>query len=82
MTSYNVAHQLGHLQLHADTGAIVTSGGDLQNDQKTAGIIFNIVKSLVDVEKLQSVSVHFQSSCYVIVVSGNKIHVVKKESHQ
>ena len=26
MTSYNVAHQLGHLQLHADTGAIVTSG--------------------------------------------------------
>ena len=30
MTSYNVAHQLGHLQLHADTGAIVTSGGDLQ----------------------------------------------------
>ena len=30
MTSYNVAHQLGHLQLHADTGAIVTSGGELQ----------------------------------------------------
>jgi len=78
--NYNVEGQQGYMQLSVSNGAVVNSGGDLQNDEKTAKIIYNIVKSTSQVEKVKTISVNFQSSCYVIVLSGTKIHVVKKES--
>jgi len=81
MSQYNVAVQQGELQLSVETGAILSSSGHLQNDEKTANILYNIVKSTWSLQKVKTLSVSFQSNCYVIVLSGNKIHVVKKESH-
>jgi len=80
--NYNVTDQLGFLQLSSDTGAILTSGGELQNDEKTAKILYNIVKSCVNLEKVKTISLNFQSCCYNVALSGNKIHAVKKESHR
>jgi len=75
-----VTNQLGFLQLSSDTGAILLSGGDLQNDEKTAKTLYNIVKSSMNLEKVKTLSLNFQAYCYILVLSGNKIHVVKKES--
>ena len=37
-----IAGQTGYLVLHTD-GAILSSGGDLENDEGTAGHIFKLV---------------------------------------
>lgn len=79
--NYNITNQLGFLQMSSDTGAILTSGGDLQNDENTAKLLYNIVKSCANLEKFKTISLNFQSCCYIVVLSGNKIHAVKKESH-
>jgi len=81
MSQNNVAGQQGELQLSIDSGVILSSSGDLQNDEKTASILYKIVKSTWSLEKVKTLSISFQSNCYVIVLSGNKIHIVKKESH-
>jgi len=76
----SVSNQLGFLQLSSDTGAILLSGGDLQNEEKIAKTLYNIVKCSMNLEKVKTLSLNFQACCYIVVLSGNKIHVVKKES--
>ena len=34
----------------------------------------------MNLEKVKTLSLNFQACCYIVVLSGNKIHVVKKES--
>lgn len=52
----------------------------LQNDEKTANTIYGIVKSTGKLEKTKTISISHKKYSFVIVLSGNKIHVVKRES--
>lgn len=42
MDRSNIQGQLGYLTLNAD-GAVLASGGELDNDEKTAGIIHELI---------------------------------------
>jgi len=72
--------QVGFLVLSSDTGAVLNSGGDLQSDEKTAAALFSLVKTCAQLNKAKQVSVSYSDHTYNVVLSGNKMHVVKREA--
>jgi len=72
--------QKGFLVISMDTGAVLSSGGDLQSDDKTAAILYNIVKTSAQLELVRQVSVSYSDHSYTIVISGSKLHVAKREA--
>jgi len=75
-----ISGQTGHIVLSVD-GAIISSSGDLQNDEATAGSIFKLLTTLgrsplgSDTKKL---SINYSDHCFVVCLANNKINVVKK----
>lgn len=77
--------QTGYLVLNEE-GAVLSSSGDLENDEKTANIIMRLLNftSQIDTKAFQSeegfkkLSITYDDHCYVICLSNRKIHVVKK----
>jgi len=71
---------VGHLLLNSE-GAILSSGGELENDERTAAIFVRLLQAATrgdfgeDVEKL---SVNYADHSYVVSTSNKKIHIVKK----
>lgn len=79
-----VPGQLGYLQLNEE-GAVLTSTGDLENDEESARIIMDLLNLTSHVDKtafpdesFQKLSITYDKHCYIIALSNRKIHVVKK----
>jgi len=70
--------QMGFLVLSAETGAVLSSGGDLQSDEKTAASLYSLVKTSGQLALAKQISISYSEHFYTVVVSGNKIHVVKR----
>lgn len=81
--------QLGYLMLNED-GAVLSSSGELENDEKTADIIMGLITltSQIDAnafntgEGFKKLSITYDDHCYIICLSNRKIHVVKKQWNQ
>jgi len=80
MSFDKIPGQLGFLVLKKN-GAILSSGGELENEEKLAATFHQIVNTATkgafgtEVEKL---SINYADHCYVITTSNNNIQVVKK----
>ncbi|XP_058792615.1 ragulator complex protein LAMTOR4 homolog [Phymastichus coffea] len=78
--------QIGYLVLTED-GAVLTSGGELENDERMANIIMNLVsltdkidsKAFSSNEGFENISIVYDDHCYIICLSNKKIHVIKKK---
>ncbi|XP_050421799.1 ragulator complex protein LAMTOR4 [Adelges cooleyi] len=75
-----IPEQMGYLILTMD-GAVISSGGDLENNEQVADIIAKSIgmsKSLNSSDdQYQNMSILYQNYHYSICVSNKKIHVVK-----
>ncbi|KAK9744783.1 hypothetical protein QE152_g7469 [Popillia japonica] len=79
-----VPGQLGYLLLNEE-GAVLSSAGELENDEKTADIIMGLLTlaSTVDptvfpVRSFKTLSLTYDQHCYMVCLSNRKIHIVKK----
>ncbi|KAL0281046.1 UNVERIFIED_CONTAM: hypothetical protein PYX00_002160 [Menopon gallinae] len=84
-TISKISDQIGYLVLN-ETGAIISSGGELENNEKTAEAIFNLLSITDKIEGVTNpgegfnkISVCFKDFCYVISMSNRKIHVVQRK---
>ncbi|XP_020295099.1 ragulator complex protein LAMTOR4 [Pseudomyrmex gracilis] len=84
-----IPDQTGYLVLTED-GAVLTSGGELENDERVANIISKLVRLTNNVdpkafsshESFDKISIKYKDHCYVICLSNKKIHVVKRKLPQ
>lgn len=79
-----VPGQLGYLLLNEE-GAVLTSSGELENDEKTADVIMGLLNlaSTVDptvfpARNFKKLSLTYDQHCYMVCLSNRKIHIVKK----
>lgn len=79
-----VPGQLGYLLLNEE-GAVLSSSGELENDEKTADIIMGLLNlaSTVDAtvfpaRSFKKLSLTYDQHCYMVCLSNRKIHIVKK----
>ncbi|XP_002736166.1 ragulator complex protein LAMTOR4-like [Saccoglossus kowalevskii] len=80
-----IPDQLGYLVIHED-GAVIASSGELENDEKTAGIIMNMVHMASRVQlspdrndPFKRLSVVFDTYMFVITISNHKVYVCKRK---
>ncbi|XP_015593722.1 ragulator complex protein LAMTOR4 homolog isoform X2 [Cephus cinctus] len=81
-----IPDQIGYLVLTED-GAVLTSGGELENDERIANLIMGLITLTDNIdsnafatnEKFDKMSVTYDDHCYIISLSNKKIHVVKKK---
>ncbi|KAG7210781.1 hypothetical protein KM043_012275 [Ampulex compressa] len=81
-----IPDQTGYLILTED-GAVLTSGGELENDERIANIVMGLVtltgkvdvKAFPNNEAFDKISITYQDHCYIICLSNKKIHIVKKK---
>ncbi|XP_067669466.1 ragulator complex protein LAMTOR4-like [Haliotis asinina] len=80
-----IPDSLGYLVLTED-GAVVSSGGELENDEDTAGKITKIVYTAAKIpvtsdkrDTFKRISVVWDDSMYVITVSNHKIFASKRK---
>ncbi|XP_011876576.1 PREDICTED: ragulator complex protein LAMTOR4 isoform X1 [Vollenhovia emeryi] len=81
-----ISDQTGYLVLTED-GAVLTSGGDLENDERVANIISSLVtltnkvdaKAFPSHDPFEKISIKYKDHCYVVCLSNKKIHVVKRK---
>jgi len=80
MSFEKVVGSVGHLLLNAD-GAILASGGELQNDESTTKKLFQFISAATKGDfgtEVEKISINYADHCYVIGFSNNKLHIVKK----
>jgi len=80
MTLDKVPGQLGHLVLKND-GSVISSKGELENDEKIAGILHQIVSTATKggiFGEVEKVSINYADHSYVISTTSKNIHVVKR----
>lgn len=81
-----IPDQIGYLVLTED-GAVLSSGGDLENDERIANVIVGLVmltnkidpKAFPMGESFEKISITYPDHCYIICLSNKKIYVVKKK---
>ncbi|XP_067014369.1 ragulator complex protein LAMTOR4 homolog [Anabrus simplex] len=81
-----IPDQVGYLVITED-GAVIASGGELENDERIADIVSGLVSisDKVDAvafppgEGFKRISITYDDFCYVICLSNKKIHVVKRK---
>ncbi|XP_076272806.1 late endosomal/lysosomal adaptor, MAPK and MTOR activator 4 [Rhynchophorus ferrugineus] len=78
--------QTGYLVLNAD-GAILNSGGDLDNDEKSAGIFQKLISLSNDRlgenvfnQGFKRLTITYDDHAYVICLSNRKIYIVKRQT--
>ncbi|XP_053610061.1 ragulator complex protein LAMTOR4 homolog [Plodia interpunctella] len=80
-----IPDQIGYLVLTED-GAVLESGGDLENDERIATIITDLItlSNKVDPvaftpnEQFKKISITYDDHWFVICISNKKIYVVKR----
>jgi len=76
--NFEVDGQTGFLVLGLD-GTVLSSGGDLQSDERCAGAIFQIVETAAQGQlDSNKITINYADHTYIICSSNSKIHVVKK----
>ncbi|KDR22145.1 ragulator complex protein LAMTOR4 homolog [Zootermopsis nevadensis] len=79
-----IPDQVGYLLLTED-GAVISSGGEMENDERIANVIYGLISladkvdSTIQEEGYKRISVVYDDHCYVICLSNKKIHVVKRK---
>ncbi|CAD6214784.1 GSCOCG00004215001-RA-CDS [Cotesia congregata] len=81
-----IPDQVGYLVLTQD-GAVLASGGELENDERAANIITALVtltdkidpKAVSSTDTFNKISITYPNHCYIICLSNKKIHVIKKK---
>lgn len=77
-------NQTGYLILNEE-GAVLSSAGDLENDEKSAEIIMcllNLSRSDSALKDFNKLSLTYDDHCYIVCLSNRKIHIVKKSLNQ
>jgi len=80
MSFDRVPGQIGHLVLNR-SGAILSSGGELENDEKTANNLFKLITNSTKGDfgrEVEKVSVNYADHSYTISTLNNKINIVKR----
>ncbi|KAK0089892.1 hypothetical protein PV325_004915 [Microctonus aethiopoides] len=80
-----IPDQIGYLVLTED-GAVLASGGELENNERIANIITGLV-TLTDKidpktthnDAYNKITIVYSTHCYVICLSNKKIHIIKKK---
>ncbi|KAL5290084.1 LAMTOR4 family protein [Megaselia abdita] len=80
----NIANQIGFLVLK-DDGAVLESGGDLENDEKSANIFMRIVRMTESVDTnfmekngCERISIVYDDHSYTVCMSNKKIYIIKR----
>ncbi|XP_075440229.1 ragulator complex protein LAMTOR4 [Ascaphus truei] len=79
-----IPDQLGYLVISED--GVLASAGDLENDERTAGVIREMVTTasgfwgLGELQPFKRMSIVFGEQSYLITISGQKIYVVKRQN--
>lgn len=78
-----VANQIGYLVLKED-GAVLESGGELQNDERSANIFLDLINLTESVDEnfmpnssCERVSIVYEDHSYNICMSNRRIYIVK-----
>ncbi|XP_044253387.1 ragulator complex protein LAMTOR4 homolog [Tribolium madens] len=75
--------QTGYLVLNEE-GAVLSSSGDLENDEKSAVVIMGLINLTSHIDKaafeegFKKLSINYDKHCYIICLSNRKVHIVKK----
>ncbi|KAF4079373.1 hypothetical protein AMELA_G00177300 [Ameiurus melas] len=79
--------QLGYLVISED--GVLASSGELENDERTAGVIMQMVRTACRFRlhgaaepPLKRMSVMFEDYVYAVTISGQKVFVVKRHNTQ
>ncbi|XP_077299672.1 late endosomal/lysosomal adaptor, MAPK and MTOR activator 4 [Arctopsyche grandis] len=75
----------GSLVLTAE-GAVLESAGDLQNDERAAHSLLQLVSLAQQIDPVafpkndgfKKITITYEDHCFIICMSNKKIHVVKK----
>lgn len=76
--------QIGYMLLNEE-GAVLSSTGDLENDEKFANSIMGLLNlssqsDLNDnLKAFKKISLTFEGHCYIICFSNRKIQIVKRK---
>ncbi|XP_069836857.1 ragulator complex protein LAMTOR4 [Dendropsophus ebraccatus] len=79
-----IPDQLGYLVMSED--GVLASAGDLENDERLAGVIREMVTTacsfhgLGDQTPFKRMSIVFGEHSYLVTISGQKIYVVKRHN--
>ncbi|CAH4026796.1 ragulator complex protein LAMTOR4 homolog isoform X1 [Pieris napi] len=80
-----IPDRLGYLILTED-GAVLESGGELENDERVATIVTDLISLSNSVdpvafapnENFKKISITYEDHWFIICLSNKKIHVVKR----
>ncbi|XP_033117853.1 ragulator complex protein LAMTOR4-like isoform X2 [Anneissia japonica] len=79
-----IPDQLGYLIMKSD-GAVMASSGEMENDERTAGILMTMVQMAGQIhfandkeEHFKKLSVVFEEFLYMVTISSQKVYVVKR----
>ncbi|GBP85147.1 hypothetical protein EVAR_57645_1 [Eumeta japonica] len=80
-----IPDQVGYLVLTED-GAVLESGGELENDERVAAIVTELVtlSNRVDLvafssnDQFKKISITYDDHAFIICISNKKIYVVKR----
>ncbi|XP_013415651.1 ragulator complex protein LAMTOR4 [Lingula anatina] len=80
-----IPDSLGYLVISEDK-AVVSSGGELENDEKTAALVYNLVQKAYRIpvmgdkrDGFKKLTINWDSFFYAITVSNNRIYVCKRQ---
>ncbi|XP_053685207.1 ragulator complex protein LAMTOR4 homolog [Sabethes cyaneus] len=81
-----IADQIGYLIMSED-GAVLASGGEMENDERSAGIVSGLLTLTESVDpavfkkrSCKKISIVYEEHSYTICVSNKKIYVVKRRN--
>ncbi|EDS41167.1 conserved hypothetical protein [Culex quinquefasciatus] len=81
-----VPDQIGYLVMSED-GAVLASGGELENDERSANIISGLLSLTESVDpevfkkrSCQKISIAYEEHSYTICMSNKRIYVVKRRN--
>ncbi|XP_055628946.1 ragulator complex protein LAMTOR4 homolog [Toxorhynchites rutilus septentrionalis] len=79
-------NQIGYL-IMSDNGAVLASGGEMENDERSANIISELLTLTESVDpdvfkkrSCKKISIVYEEYSYTICLSNKKIYVVKRQN--
>ncbi|XP_055910078.1 ragulator complex protein LAMTOR4 homolog [Eupeodes corollae] len=80
-----IGNQIGYLILK-DDGAVLESGGDLENDERSANIFMGILQMSETIDEnfmakssCEKISIIYEDHSYTMCMSNRKIYVIKQK---
>ncbi|XP_058831823.1 ragulator complex protein LAMTOR4 homolog [Topomyia yanbarensis] len=81
-----IPDQIGYLIMSED-GAVLASGGEMENDERSAGIISGLLTLTESVDpavfkkrSCKKISIAYEEHSYTICLSNKKVYVVKRRN--